>query len=419
MDAWCLPLNAIGGELISIPLSGAAKKGGSLLFGTAWTVDAGDGIDDKCCFFTDQGEVLIFTGSDPTSSTNWKQEGRYDISKPLGKNGHQQLGGDVLVVTLDGVVPLSAALQKDASALSLAAVSRNIEPMWTQEAKTKIYFPWSIAKWDEGEALFVTFPGGVKHATKTVGVSNLHTGAWSRYVGWDAICFMQMRGSMFFGTQDGKIQQIESTGFDDAHWDEGVRRTVGDSYICKMVGGWEMFQAPPNQVTWLQARTAFFGRAREPFEPQLTATTDYEYRIPPPPSAGIDPGPLDVWDQGVWGGGASWKNDTAYTTGDRVYNAADMTYWEALADHTSPAAPAVFEAVPNWAPSAVDPADLQAAQWDQVTIPIPVRNTMWVSIGETGFSHAPIVQVTVSQQAKPDVELISISATFVRMAANV
>ena len=49
----------------------------------------------------------------------------------------------------------------------------------------------------------------------------------------------------------------------------------------------------------------------------------------------------------------------------------------------------------------------------------PVRNTMWVSIGETGFSHAPIVQVSVGQQAKPNVELISISATFVRMAANV
>ena len=37
---------------------------------------------------------------------------------------------------------------------------------------------------------------------------------------------------------------------------------------------------------------------------------------------------------------------------------------------------------------------------------------MWVSIGMTGFSHAPIVQVTVAQQAKPDVELIAIAATF-------
>ena len=68
-----------------------------------------------------------------------------------------------------------------------------------------------------------------------------------------------------------------------------------------MVGGWEMFQAPPNQVTWYQARAAFFSSAREPFEPQLSATTDYEFRIPPPPHPGPDPGLLDVWDQGLWG----------------------------------------------------------------------------------------------------------------------
>jgi hypothetical protein len=34
---------------------------------------------------------------------------------------------------------------------------------------------------------------------------------------------------------------------------------------------------------------------------------------------------------------------------------------------------------------------------------------MWVSIGETGWSHAPIVQVSVFQQARPDVEMLGIS----------
>ena len=52
------------------------------------------------------------------------------------------------------------------------------------------------------------------------------------------------------------------------------------------------------------------------------------------------------------------------------------------------------------------------AKWDQAAPSTPtVRNTGWVSIGYTGFSHAPIVQVTVAQQAIPEVELISIAAT--------
>jgi hypothetical protein len=46
MNAWYLPLNAIQGTLQMIPLSGAATKGGKLLFCAAWSIDAGDGIDD-------------------------------------------------------------------------------------------------------------------------------------------------------------------------------------------------------------------------------------------------------------------------------------------------------------------------------------------------------------------------------------
>jgi hypothetical protein len=66
------------------------------------------------------------------------------------------------------------------------------------------------------------------------------------------------------------------------------------------------------------------------------------------------------------------------------------------------------------------PQRAQYAQWDQAAPGRPVvRNTMWVSIGMTGFTHAPVVQVTVAQQAKPDVELISIAATFERAGVNV
>ena len=70
MNAWYLPLGAIEGALLQIPLSGATKQGGKLLFGATWSLDAGDGTDDKCIFFTTEGEVLVFTGSDPSDADN-------------------------------------------------------------------------------------------------------------------------------------------------------------------------------------------------------------------------------------------------------------------------------------------------------------------------------------------------------------
>ena len=136
----------------------------------------------------------------------------------------------------------------------------------------------------------------------------------------------------------------------------------GMPYIATLVGGWEVFQSPGQTITWRQARASFTARAGEPFAPQLSATTDYVVTLPPPPNAGSDPGVLDLWDQGLW----------------------------------------------------------DAALWDAGTPSTPVvRNTGWVSIGRTGFSHAPIVQVTVAQQAKPEVDLISIAATFERAGINV
>lgn len=365
MNAWYLStINAAVGTLKQIPLSGAASLGGKLLFGASWSIDAGDGIDDKCVFCTDQGELLIYTGSDPSDINNWRQEGRYKIAPPMGMNAHIPLGGDLLVATVEGIVPVSQAITKTAEQLDLAALTRAIKPMWRDEVLAKRgTYPWTMEKWDEYGGIFVTWPGGGV-GNRYCGVANAATGAWARFTGWDAVCFMRQRGDMFYGTQDGRILQCDRTGFDDAYQTVigGVNQWTGNPYVCTLVGGWELFQSAAAQVTWHQARASFTSPNGQPFEPALDATTDYIIVVPPPPPPGPDPGLLDVWDQGLW----------------------DVMKFD------------------------------QAAQFRA-----PMRNTMWRSIGKSGFSHAPICQVTVAQQATPNVELIAIAATFERGGVNV
>jgi hypothetical protein len=350
MNAWYLGLNSVGGNLEMIPLSGAATKGGKLLFCASWSIDAGDGIDDKLVFCTDLGELLIFTGSNPADPANWRQEGRYQMSPPLGMNAHLAVGGDLLIATVDGIMPTSGAITKDRAELELAAITRQIKPMWREEAIDKRDKPWTMCKWDEYGGIFTTLPGDQPGKQKCL-VVNAATGAWARFTGWDCMCFMRMRGDMFFGTQLGVVMQADRGGHDD-----------GKPYVATLVGGWEMFQSPSQTVTWRQSRASFSARAGEPFTPQLAACTDYVVTLPTPPPAGPDPGVLDLWDQGLWGD----------------------------------------------------------AIWDGGVPPKPVvRNTGWVSIGQTGYSHAMIVQVTVAQAAKPEVDLISVAATFERAGVNV
>lgn len=351
MNAWFLPIDAVGGVLTKIPLAGAATKGGKLLWGATWSLDAGDGIDEKCIFGTDQGEVLIFTGTNPADPANWRQEGRYFLSPPLGMNAHIQVGGDLLILTVDGIIPLSQAITKDAGQLELAMLTRNIKSLWREEVTAKRSWAWTVKKWDEFGAFFVTTPGDVPGQRHCL-VANNATVAWCRFLGYDATAFIRMRADMFFGTQDGIVMQADRTGYDD-----------GIPYVATLVGGWEMFSAPANTFVWHQARASFHSSAGQPFQPQLSAAVDYVVTVPSAPAAGPDPGLQEVWDQGLW----------------------------------------------------------DQAHWDQPSVGIiaPVRNTGWVSIGKTGFAHSPVVQVTVAQQAKPNVELIAIAATYEPCGVNV
>jgi hypothetical protein len=50
MNVWYLGLNSVGGLLTQIRSRGAASLGGKLSWGATWSLDAGDGIDEKCIF---------------------------------------------------------------------------------------------------------------------------------------------------------------------------------------------------------------------------------------------------------------------------------------------------------------------------------------------------------------------------------
>ena len=293
MNLWYLPIDSHQGALTKIPMSGAASLGGYLLFLANWSIDAGDGIDDKLVAVTSEGEALIFTGNDPADVATWRQEGRYFIGHPMGMNAHTQVGGDVLVLTVEGIVPLSQSITKSAGEMELAMLSRAIKRMWREEVASKTIFPWSIRRWDEYGGIFVTFPGG-SEGNRYCLCMNAVTGAFARAVGWDALCFLHMRSDMFFGTQDGIIMQMDRSGYDD-----GNHRKI--PYVCTLIGGWETFQARTQMVIWHQARAVFSSGNAEPFQPALDSTTDYVIVVPPPPPVGPDPGVVDVWDQGLWG----------------------------------------------------------------------------------------------------------------------
>lgn len=299
MNAWCLAVDAIGGDAIQVSLSGVFQKGGSLLFGATWSVDAGDGLDDICMFVSTEGEVVGFAGSDPADPNDWRTIGRYDIGRPLGKDAHIRAGGDLIIATTDGMIPLSAALKKDPAALSLAAVTRNIEDEWKRQAVLRASASWCCVKWLARSMAIIGLP--------TVGPSevcclvvNLLTGAWAKYTGWNITSLVELGSLAYFGTPAtddtlGGVFIAEASGTDD-----------GEAYFSTYVGLYENLGAH-NTKTVKMARTTW--KYRKPFNAKISFSFNYSANLQAYPAAATHPS-LDEWDVGLWDV-AIWDSGTA------------------------------------------------------------------------------------------------------------
>jgi len=277
-----LSVDSLGGAASQFSLAGVFKRGGSILFGATWSLDAGDGLDDKCVFVSTEGEVAVYQGTNPGTASDWAKVGVYDITDPIGQFGTMRAGGDLLIATRIGLVPVSEAVNKDAAALSLAAVSARIDPYWREQAET-VTTSWEILKWPEKNIMVVSQPDYVGGAAL---VCNLQTGAWSRVTGWDTQCLETFEGRGFFGAADGYVYEMDVTGSDD-----------GSVYTTVYLGQHEGLGVPGIEKTVNQMRPIF--ESASPISPLVTATTDFSQEVSAAPDAPADDG-TEGWDIGVW-----------------------------------------------------------------------------------------------------------------------
>lgn len=316
MSAWYLPVNSIGGAATEFSLAGVFRRGGSLLFGTSWSVDAGDGLDDKCIFVSTEGEIAVYSGSDPSSASTWALQGVYDLPEPLGVNSFARAGGDVLIATKVGLIPVSAGIQRDIAALSGVAVSKNIAPLWQDRAQAIVNKNWEMVKIPSSNILVVSQPD----ASSTDGTAlcvNLQTGAWSRFTGWDTQCLAVFNNYGYFGDGTDAVFLMDSGGSDN-----------GSPYTCAYLGQFESLGIPGNEKTALQVRPNF--QAASPIIAKASIHADYDETLPSAPSSPANY-TADVWDSGLW--------DTAIWDATDSY--AQKSYWRGAAASGSMLAPAL------------------------------------------------------------------------------
>ena len=284
MEFWYLGVGNYTGTLSSYSLQGIFKKGGSLFMGGTWALDAGDGLGDFCIIISTKGEVAIFEGTDPSSASTWTLKGTYEIAEPLGKNAWMKAGGDFLVATVEGIIPISQAIRKDPAALSLSAITNAIEPTWLEEVADRRSLPFDITRWNEGNLAMVSTPGSGGQSDLCF-IVNLETGGWTTY-DWNAQCAAVYNERLYWGDDSGRIYEAENGGSDD-----------GALYTCQMSLPFYSITRRNSLKTATLAR-AFF-TSRRAFTPQLSLSSDYERGFPSAPSSPAN-NAVAVWDSGLW-----------------------------------------------------------------------------------------------------------------------
>lgn len=198
LKVWYLPVNAVGGAANSFDFRSIARRGGYLIAMATWTIDAGFGVDDLAVFITSEGEFIVYRGTDPSSATTWELVGVYQIGAPIGTRCHFKWQGDLLLITKDGVVPLSGALQSSRVNPKVAITDKIQSAVSTSAATYAPNFGWQLTYFAQANMLLLNVPVFEGNDQEQY-VMNTITKAWARFQGWEANCWEIHNDELYFG----------------------------------------------------------------------------------------------------------------------------------------------------------------------------------------------------------------------------
>ena len=307
LRAWYLPASSIGGAANKIDIGALCVRGGAIAGVFNWTIDGGAGVDDQLVFITTNGEVVVYSGTDPASAATFALVGVYYIGRPIGgPRCAIKYRGDLLISTEEGVLPLSQALLS-------ASIDRRVSV--TDKIQNSISlavqsygnnFGWELEIFQDLNMLILNVPAGngmnFQYAQNTI------TGAWTKFTGWSASTWKNSSFGLMFG--DGNSVKQAWVGNSD-----GITQVVADGlssfqYFKNLTFGKQFTMVRP-YITTSGSPSILYGLNINQTLSDPTGTLSYT------PPTGMIWGSM-VWGSMFWGGGllplSAWHHVGAYAT---------------------------------------------------------------------------------------------------------
>jgi len=305
MRVWYLDPFAIQGEANLLDLGPIFDKGGSILCQATWTVDGGSGADDLAVWVTTQGQVAVYQGVDPSNADDWALVGVYDVGFPLSRRSLIKYGSDLMVLTTDGVVPLSQALKLDRAQENLVALTQRIQNAF-QMATTRYRnnFGWEGCFYQRGSLAIFNVPI-TELATSEQYVQNVQTGAWCRFTGLNAYSWAIANDRAYFGASDGIYL-----------WDEGYADNE-TNIVADLKTAFNYFGSRGSLKKFEMIQPIL--RIGNSIAPAIEIVTDFKERVPTSVPTLIETtGALwdeALWDDGLWSPSTETRDGWTSATG--------------------------------------------------------------------------------------------------------
>ena len=293
LSFWYLPVDSINGAVTEFPLGGIFKKGGYLQAMGTWTIDAGYGVDDLAVFATSNGEVAVYKGSDPSDADDWALVGIWNIGQTFTRKCMFKFGGDILILTEDGLVPLSAGLQSTRLDPRVNITDKIFYAISQAADQYSTNFGWQINYFAKVNMLIVNIP--VTGGSEQYVMHNI-TKSWGRFTNVNANCWELSGDDIYFGG-NGFVGKFYDT-FADAG--TNIRAFVQQAYsYFESRGQQKRFtMVRPILLTDNGLPSVLCGLSTDFETVDLTSQISFNPAI-------LQTGEwdLDTWDNANWGGG--------------------------------------------------------------------------------------------------------------------
>lgn len=292
--AWYLAADAIAGDATGFDLGPLFQLGGKLRAIASWTRDGGSGPDDFLAFVSSLGEVAIYQGTDPSSASTWAIVGVYRLGAPIGDRSTIKTGGDIAIITVDGVVSLTRMLALDRSVSARAAITDKISDIFKMSARTYgTNFGWQGIAYPRGNMAIFNVPQ-TEGAAQVQFVMNTLTGSWCRFTGLNAGCWALFNDELYFGGNNGVVWKAD-TGFQDN----------GSGITADIKTAFNYYKSRGQQKRFQMIRPIFSSNGSPGFLLDLNVDFAEDDPTSSPTATAIAESLWDdaEWDVDVWNGG--------------------------------------------------------------------------------------------------------------------